>query len=458
MGHMPQRDTVFEHKYLIEEQIGEGGFAAVYRGRDITTQRLVAIKVLVQGEEHWQKGSRLRQRFEREANLLAQLTNEHTVRLLEFAESSDGALYLVFEYVDGIDLHDLLEQRGPVEPSRVRSILQQVCAALLEAHEHGVLHRDIKPANIMVYRHMNVGDLVKLLDFGIAKPIGDEAPSEGLTTAGIVLGTPRYMSPEQISGSRLDASSDIYSLGLVAFELLTGASPIEAESRSGIVREQLSPRQFEWPRSSSVPRSLRRVIDKMLAKDRHQRYQSCAEILSDLEDAADEPRKFPTRQHWIALGAVGLLAVVTLLLAALTGGDEEVEPEEVPTAVVERPVATPRPRPTPDVPAVRTTTTTTPRAALRDEEPPPNIPAEPPPDDDIQPKKTKSFAAAKSLATSAYMMNDWDRLIATCKPWAIDHSFCARMLAEAYKGKRDVERACYWYAAVGLQEHGLNCE
>ncbi len=475
MAQMPTPGTLFENRYLIDSLIGEGGFAAVFKARDVQTQRIVALKILMQGEEHWQKGTKLRQRFEREANLLAGLQNEHTVRLYEFDEASNGSLYLVFEFVDGIDLHDMLEQRGPLEANRVKQILIQVCSALQEAHERGVLHRDIKPANIMVYRHMHVGDLVKLLDFGIAKSIEDDGDeSTGLTTAGIVLGTPRYMSPEQISGSRLEATSDIYSLGLVAFELLTGASPIGSESRSGIVREQLAPVAFAWPRDVVVPRSMRRVIDKMLEKDKRERYQSCAEVIADLQSVEG----LGSTRERAPLGIVVALVAVLAALGAIyflnesgTFAGEAEGAEEVAEVATEPVVPTPpaaeREEPTeidvdsPPPPKAKVEPIAKPPPKPKDtplgDDEKPNITKPPPKHVEIETMKLKSFAVAKSVALTAYMSQDYNKMIAACREWAVEKSFCARMLGEAYRGKGDVMRACYWFDTVNVREHGLEC-
>ena len=463
---VPLPETVFEGKYLIEEQIGEGGFAAVFRAREVRTNRVVAIKVLAQGEEHWQMGERLAQRFEREAQLLAQLNNEHTVRLLEYARSREGALYLVFEYVDGIDLAELLEQHGPLEPRRVVQILQQVCSALGEAHQLGILHRDIKPANIMVYAHMTVRDLVKLLDFGIAKPMGEgesELKPGGLTTAGIVLGTPRYMSPEQISGAQLAATSDIYSLGLVAYELLVGVAPIGSETRTGIVREQLAPTPFAWPKSPSVPRSLRRIIDKMLSKNRRERYQICDEVLVDLAAWRDEPR-FRMPPKVLAGAAVGAVALIALVVAVAGADDPAAAPRQAAPPVVAPAEAASRPEPPvaakPAVKQAPPAEHSLPEHLESGEEgaDEPSVPTRPrPPEDDIEPLQLRSAAQAKTYATTAYTMGNWKRVVASCKRFAERSSFCARMLGEAYKNLGDVDRACYWFEAVEEKGHGLEC-
>ena len=320
MADLPEPGDLFEGKYLIEDEIGSGGFAAVYRAVDQATERVVAIKILVPLEHETDYSERLTARFEREARLLAGLRSQHTVTLFEFGRSVDGLLYLVFEFVDGTTLRDLVRLKGPQAPERVVTILRQVCTALHEAHQSGVLHRDIKPANIMVHDHLEMRDVVKLLDFGIAKPIAgnSEVDDETITTFGSVLGTPRYMSPEQLAHQELSPASDIYSLGLVAFELLTGTRAIDEESPTGILRAQLSTEPIEFDRDSAVPRGLRHTVEKMLAKKRDARYQDLAAVVRDLEDWDDDDMPAGV----VRLAVVGLVLGVALLAAALVIGDQ----------------------------------------------------------------------------------------------------------------------------------------
>lgn len=336
MNDLPAPGDLFEGKYRIEREIGSGGFAAVYRAVDQTTGRNVAIKILVPLEHESHYSERLQSRFEREARLLAGLRSQHTVTMYEFGRSEGGLLYLVFEFVDGTTLRDLVRVKGAQPPERVVAILGQVCTALHEAHQSGVLHRDIKPANIMVYDHLEMTDVVKLLDFGIAKPMAgaEDAPDdETITTAGAVLGTPRYMSPEQLAHQELTPASDIYSLGLVAFELLTGERAIDEETVTGIMRAQLSSDGVSFPRDRLIPSGLRHIVEKMTAKTRSQRYQDLGAVLRDLEhwEDADLPSGV------VRVAVVGLVLGLALLAAALILADRRPDNDAVP---VPRPATT----------------------------------------------------------------------------------------------------------------------
>jgi hypothetical protein len=479
-SNLPTAGEVFEGRYRIDQQIGAGGFAAVFRATDVQSNRRVAIKILTPGDEEWMRVDKLSKRFEREARLMGQLSNEHTVTLLEFARSQNDQLYLVFEYVDGTTLGELVDTYGALPPQRVVSILRQVLSALEEAHRIGVLHRDIKPDNIMVYQHMGIRDLVKLIDFGIAKPLGrDEGGSfdaTKLTTAGLVLGTPRYMSPEQFTGSRLSAATDIYSLGLVAYELLVGAPAVDAESSTGIVREQLSPQPFKVPRDANVPPRLRRIIERMTEKSRADRYKNVTEVLVDLKNWEGGGPGLPVSKETLAIGVLLALVVVGGGWFIMRGDgatqDSAAEPPEQVAVAAPDPSARPAAaepetkqagasdRPARD--AEETATRQKPEASDSDAKKSddaarvvrnaPRIE-----DDGIEPRRVSSHAKAKSMATSAYTQANWETVIAVCKPFAATSTFCARMSAEAYKNRGDFKHACAWFEYLGETEHGLDC-
>ena len=322
MAALPQPGELFEGKYLIAEEIGSGGFASVFKATDEATDRVVAIKILVPLEHESDYGERLHQRFQREARLLAGLRSQHTVTLYEFGASESGLLYLVFEFVAGTTLRDLLRLKGAQSAERVVNILRQACTALHEAHQCGILHRDVKPANIMVYDHLEMRDVVKLIDFGIAKPMagtGDDLDDATITTFGSVLGTPRYMSPEQLAHQELTPASDIYSLGLVAFELLTGGRAIDEETVTGILRSQLSAEAITLPRDRGIPRGLRVVVEKMIERRRDDRYQDLAQVVRDLDDWDDVD--MPPTVMRLAVGGV-VVGAALLVVAALLGRGE----------------------------------------------------------------------------------------------------------------------------------------
>ena len=257
--------------YRITGEIGAGGMAIVYKGVQESLGRIVAIKALktaLATEES------LRARFEREALSVASFQHENIITLYDFFHEED-ALYMVMEYVEGIDLYDLLEKEPKLPPDVAAIIALQVARALDHAHFRGVIHRDVKPANIMVSK---LGE-VKLTDFGIAR-----TQSSDLTEAGIGLGTPSYMSPEQIVGDPLDHRSDIWSLGVVLYQLVAGRKPfLDDEERTAMQRirneQVVPPRQI----NPECPKDLEWVILKCMQKSAEDRYGSTQELVNVLE-------------------------------------------------------------------------------------------------------------------------------------------------------------------------------
>ena len=228
----PPDDPVLTRKYRLDELLGAGAQAHIWRGVQIGLGRPVAIKILrTNAVDH--VFSRHAQRFEREARLVSQLRDPHTITLYDFGTLSTGSMFMVFELVEGADLSQVIAQGPPMGAGRVVKILRQTLLSLQEAHAIGVLHRDIKPSNMMLYEHAGRRDLVKLLDFGIAKILGHG--SRPITEVGKVVGTPRYMPPEATNDTPYTASSDIYSLGLVAYELLTGSPAVPGDTTMMII-------------------------------------------------------------------------------------------------------------------------------------------------------------------------------------------------------------------------------
>jgi serine/threonine protein kinase len=276
----------FVDRYIIEEMIGKGGFSQVFRARNPNGQT-VAVKVLLPQEGQGKRSypDSLVDRFVREARLLERLKDPFTIDLYDHGRSPGGHLFMVFEYLQGRELFDIIKNDGPQPYARVAHVLRQTLKALQAAHALGILHRDIKPNNIMIVRQQDGSERVKVLDFGIAKMYGDSANTAGndLTAAGVLVGTPRYMSPEQLRSGQLGPASDIYSLGIVAIEMLTGRKAIRGRDRIDIIQQQLSPTPFQIPHDVSCPVDLRRVILRMVEKNVHARYQSAAQVLRDLE-------------------------------------------------------------------------------------------------------------------------------------------------------------------------------
>src|SRR5258708_8486398 len=216
-------------RYRITQLLGEGGMGRVYlvEQQMVTNVRKVAVKTL---QVQYAKDQQVLARFHRECGTVSELEHPNTIQFFDFGQTPDGQLYIAMEYVQGQSLSDALQQ-GPMRPDRVLRILAQVCGSLEEAHGRGIVHRDLKPDNVILVDRAGKKDFVKVLDFGIAKRSQEEDRNEQkLTQQGTVLGTPPYMSPEQFTGRPIDARSDIYSLGVMAYEMLTGKLPFQANT------------------------------------------------------------------------------------------------------------------------------------------------------------------------------------------------------------------------------------
>ncbi len=278
--NLPPLGSVFEDRYELRDVLGQGGFATVYLAADRVMQRDVVLKILSPDEDGYAKSASAR--FLREAKVFAQLHDPHTVTLFDFGESASGLRFMVFEHVRGEDLTAVLEREVRLEPGAVVHVLKQLLSALREAHGLGVFHRDIKPANILVFTYGQDPYRVKLLDFGIAKDLNPDAAR--ITRTGHVLGTPRYMAPEQLLGEATDATSDLYSLGLVASEMLTGTPAIPGKSNKEILLRQISAQPLRVG-AEFAPLALREVIERMMARDPANRPPTAEQALADLRDA-----------------------------------------------------------------------------------------------------------------------------------------------------------------------------
>jgi hypothetical protein len=265
-------------RYRIDGLLGEGGFATVYRAVHVDMGRHVALKVL---HAHLLGSSYVDKRFMREAELARRLQHPNTVRLLDFGRDADGSPFLAYEWLDGETLAELVAREGALEPTRVKRIGAQILKSMLEAHGMGIVHRDIKPQNVFMARYPGETDFVKVLDFGIAKAPPDE--QEALTRAGAMIGTPSYMAPEQVRGSGVGPATDLYALGLVLAECLSGQRVVRATSNALIALEQSSERQV--PLTPEVIRSpLGPVILRATQKALERRFQSAGEMLALLEN------------------------------------------------------------------------------------------------------------------------------------------------------------------------------
>jgi hypothetical protein len=270
------RDANEVGQYTLEERIGEGGMGVVYLARHALLRRPTAIKLL---PAH-RAGEHAVRRFEQEVRLTSSLTHPNTIAIYDFGRTPDGVFYYAMEYLDGITLEDLVILDGPQAPARVIRILVQVCGALAEAHESGLIHRDIKPANVMLCVRGRMPDQVKVLDFGLVKEHAREAVL-GLSTDGALLGTPSYLAPEAISNpSRVDARLDLYALGAVAYWLLTGQSVFPGESVLEVCAHHLHsvPVPPSERSRQPIPPALDQLILRCLAKEPDQRPASAMEL------------------------------------------------------------------------------------------------------------------------------------------------------------------------------------
>jgi serine/threonine protein kinase len=273
---------IIGRKYEVVKKIGSGGMASVYLARHLAFDELRAIKV-VRGWMAEDEG--FLRRLRSEAVMLRRLQHPNAVRVDDIDNFDDGRPFVVMEYVQGTELHALIRDQGPFPISRVLRIASQMARALSAAHKLGIVHRDIKPDNVLVVREQDGSELVKILDFGIAKLRSPDAEDPNMTQTGLVLCTPGYASPEQargLSSDRLDGRSDLYSLGLVMYEMLTGELPFHSDTPLGMLLAQIStpPRPpAELKPELKIPSAMSDLLMKLLEKDPDQRFQSAQELL-----------------------------------------------------------------------------------------------------------------------------------------------------------------------------------
>lgn len=274
--------TIFEQRYRIEELIGRGGMGRVYRAKQLAVQRDVAIKILRRDMV-----DELREvvRFQREARALAALNHPNITAVHDFGQTQEGDLYLVLEYLQGEELADRLRDGRSLAPQEVRRIAIEVLDALADAHHQGVVHRDLKPHNIFLTKQGRKTDVVKLLDFGIAKMFEDQQAADGgaLTATGVTIGSPRYMSPEQALGHPITPQTDLYSLGATLFEMLAGTSVFDESSPTGYMLAHIN-KEPKPPTRDGEPLSgpLVDLIMEMLQKDPTKRPPSADTTLARL--------------------------------------------------------------------------------------------------------------------------------------------------------------------------------
>jgi len=272
-------------QFWIESLLGKGGMGSVYKAKQPDMDRMVAVKIL-----HPRLAARqdLVLRFRREARAMSKLTHPNTAKVFLFGQLDTGALYIVMEFLDGLNLLQVEKDGGPFAPDRAARIMIQVCGALDEAHKAGIIHRDLKPENIVLTNQGGIEDFPKVLDFGLAK-MNDPDPSTGslrvLTQQGAIFGTPEFMSPEQAKGEPLDPRSDIYSLGVILYEMITCKLPFKARNPMDFIAHHIKADPI--PVHERVPGSPLgeehwAILSKALRKERADRYASAREFADGL--------------------------------------------------------------------------------------------------------------------------------------------------------------------------------
>jgi tetratricopeptide (TPR) repeat protein len=299
--------TILSERYEVIELLGEGGMGAVYKANDLQLDRVIALKTI---RSELAGSTDMLARFKQELILARQITHRNVIRIFDLGEDG-GTKFITMEFADGATLRSLLSERGKFEPAEAVEITRQMCLGLEAAHAEGVIHRDLKPGNIM---RSQQGRVV-VMDFGLSRTL-----SSSMTQTGALVGTMEYMSPEQALGKELDARSDLFAIGLIFHELLTGKTPYQADTAIASLLKRSQ--EAAIPASevdASVPRDLSLIVSKCLERDCSKRYQSTSEILKDLDAwtagkavAAKPPRRAISRRQVYAAGA-GLLALLLII-------------------------------------------------------------------------------------------------------------------------------------------------
>src|SRR5688572_4636367 len=282
---------LLDKKYRIEKRLGEGGMGVVYLATHIHIESTVAIKVL---HKDMVSNPQSVERFRREARAAGRIKHPNAISVMDFGVGENNLVYIVMEYLEGMTLSQRIRKTGRVMPEETVTIMRDVCAALDAAHNKGVIHRDLKPDNIILQKIDGGKDRVKVLDFGIAQLKSLSGVSMELTQQGTVIGTPFYMSPEQCRGEELDKRSDVYSLGIILFEMLTGKLPFQAESAMAVIVKHMTeqpPRLREI--QPDIPALFEVVTLRALAKGKAERQGSAAELGLELDNALAKSKLKP---------------------------------------------------------------------------------------------------------------------------------------------------------------------
>jgi serine/threonine protein kinase len=299
--------TRFAERYDVKGWLGRGGMSTVYSAVHNRLGKTVALKVLHRDMASDEKAG---ERFAQEARACARLQHPNIIRVFDYGQSAEGLLFIAMELLQGYPLSRRIKSTGAVPPWRACQIMSRVCTALTEAHSQGIIHRDLKPDNVFVCATPDGGENLKILDFGIAKVTG-EASYETLTQTGFICGTPLYMSPEQSLGMQLDGRADLYSVGVMLFELLTGKTPFTADSPIALVMKHIHnepPRLAEMNPDTVCPPELEALVYQLMSKDREKRPASALEvqeILVRIDSDISAPRVLPSAPQVLAMATPG---------------------------------------------------------------------------------------------------------------------------------------------------------
>ena len=264
--------SVLGGRYEIQKLLGMGGMGAVYKAHDLEVDRALGLKVI---RPDLAGNPAILARFKQELVLARQVTHRNIIRIYDLSEA-EGVKFITMEFVEGEDLRTILTKEGKLSPKEAVDIISQSCAGLQAAHAEGVIHRDLKPSNIM----RDASGRVVIMDFGLAKTV----QSDGMTQTGMMIGTMEYMSPEQAMGSELDARSDIFAMGLIFYELITGNMPYRAESAIASLVRRTQERAIPLSEvDPTVPPAISKIVDKCLERDPKARYATVQELLDDLD-------------------------------------------------------------------------------------------------------------------------------------------------------------------------------
>jgi eukaryotic-like serine/threonine-protein kinase len=280
----PRVGAVVSERYRLLGRLGEGGMGAVYRAEHVLMKKVVALKLLHADLGNVDDAAR---RFEREAQSASRLNHPHIIGVTDFGRAATGELFLVMEFVDGISLAEVIERERRMPVRRATAIVRQMLAGLEHAHAAGVVHRDLKPANVMLRRDATSGEQVKILDFGIAKMSQLDEGAAKLTQGAMVFGTPSYMSPEQATAQEADERADIYSCGVILYEMLTGRKPFVADDLVKIMAMQVTTAPPSFAAAApdvELPAALEAVVMRALEKDRARRFPSATAFREALDE------------------------------------------------------------------------------------------------------------------------------------------------------------------------------